>query len=236
MKRFLFILAITMATVFSVQAAHVSEAQARQIAGSFFSAKSLRAPSHGGQPTLQLAYTADREHFYIYDRGHSGFVVVAGDDRLPQVLGYSETGHFSATQVPPAMKYWMQEMNRQIAYLQEHDNVVAQVPFQHETAVDALMTTLWDQGTPFNDLCPTYTDNAGNIYIVLNNTTKGAAMFGPDGSFIGYYGANRVQPTAEIVGNYLTSLFTSEEKRARRTRNVPTGITSFGNWRMSMIC
>ena len=164
MKRLLFILAITMATVFSVQAAHVSEAQARQIAGSFFSAKSLRAPSHGGQPTLQLAYTADREHFYIYDRGHSGFVVVAGDDRLPQVLGYSETGHFSATQVPPAMKYWMQEMNRQIAYLQEHDNVVAQVPFQHETAVDALMTTLWDQGTPFNDLCPTYTDNAGNTF------------------------------------------------------------------------
>ncbi|MBR6069915.1 MAG: hypothetical protein IKP78_04925 [Ruminococcus sp.] len=70
-------------------------------------------------------------------------------------------------------------------------------------------------------------DKAGNVYIVLGNITTGAAMFDPEGEFIGFYGANRVQPTAEIVSNYFTSLFTSEEKRARRARNVPTGITSF---------
>ena len=70
-------------------------------------------------------------------------------------------------------------------------------------------------------------DKAGNVYIVLGNITTGAAMFDPEGEFIGFYGANRVQPTAEIVSNYVTSLFASEEKRARRTRNVPTGITSF---------
>lgn len=70
-------------------------------------------------------------------------------------------------------------------------------------------------------------DKAGNVYVVLNNITTGAAMFSPDGEFTGFYGANRVQPTAEIIGNYFTSLFTSEEKKARRARNVPTGITSF---------
>ena len=70
-------------------------------------------------------------------------------------------------------------------------------------------------------------DKAGNVYVVLGNITTGAAMFDPEGEFIGFYGANRVQPTAEIVGNYFTNLFTSEEKRARRARNVPTGITSF---------
>ncbi|MBP8594283.1 MAG: hypothetical protein KBI35_07695 [Ruminococcus sp.] len=70
-------------------------------------------------------------------------------------------------------------------------------------------------------------DKAGNVYVVLGNITTGAAMFDPEGEFTGFYGANRVQPTAEIVGNYITSLFTSEEKKARRRRNVPTGITSF---------
>ncbi|MBQ8961349.1 MAG: hypothetical protein IJ071_09095 [Ruminococcus sp.] len=70
-------------------------------------------------------------------------------------------------------------------------------------------------------------DKAGNVYVVLGNITTGAAMFDPQGEFTGFYGANRVQPTAEIVGNYITSLFTSEEKKARRKRNVPTGITSF---------
>ena len=70
-------------------------------------------------------------------------------------------------------------------------------------------------------------DKAGNVYIVLGNITTGAAMFDPEGEFTGFYGANRVQPTAEIIGNYFTSLFMSEEKKARRARNVPTGITSF---------
>ena len=70
-------------------------------------------------------------------------------------------------------------------------------------------------------------DKAGNVYVVLGNITTGAAMFAPDGSFTGFYGANRVQPTAEIISDHFTGLFISDEKRARRTRNIPSGITSF---------
>ena len=70
-------------------------------------------------------------------------------------------------------------------------------------------------------------DKAGNIYIVLGNITTGAAMFTPEGEFNGFYGANRVQPTSEIIGTYLRSLFMSEEKKSRSSRNIPTGITSF---------
>ena len=70
-------------------------------------------------------------------------------------------------------------------------------------------------------------DKAGNIYVVLNNITTGAAMFSPDGDFTGFYGANRVEPTAQIIRNYLTDIFVSDEKKSRRTRNIPTGITSF---------
>ena len=70
-------------------------------------------------------------------------------------------------------------------------------------------------------------DKAGNVYVVLGNITTGAAMFAPDGSFTGFYGANRVEPTAKIIGNYIKSIFMSDEKKAHRTRTVPTGITSF---------
>ena len=70
-------------------------------------------------------------------------------------------------------------------------------------------------------------DKAGNVYVVLMNITTGVAMFAPDGTFTGFYGANRVEPTAEIAGNYIKNLFMSEKKKARRARNVPTGITSF---------
>lgn len=70
-------------------------------------------------------------------------------------------------------------------------------------------------------------DKAGNIYVVLNNITTGAAMFSPDGEFTGFYGANRVQPTAEIISNYIKNIFRSDEKKAGMARSVPSGITGF---------
>jgi DNA-binding beta-propeller fold protein YncE len=70
-------------------------------------------------------------------------------------------------------------------------------------------------------------DKGGNVYVVLGNITTGAAMFAPNGSFSGFYGANRVEPTAQIIGNYIKSIFMSDEKKAHRTRTVPSGITSF---------
>lgn len=69
-------------------------------------------------------------------------------------------------------------------------------------------------------------DKAGNVYAVVSST-MGAAMFSPNGEFMGFYGANRVQPTSEIVGNYIKGFFMSEEKRLKRVRNIPSGITSF---------
>ncbi|MBQ6180301.1 MAG: hypothetical protein IJK31_01285 [Ruminococcus sp.] len=70
-------------------------------------------------------------------------------------------------------------------------------------------------------------DKAGNIYVVLNNITTGAAMFSPSGDFTGFYGANRVEPTAEIITNYIKNIFRSDEKKASMARNVPSGISGF---------
>ena len=50
-------------------------------------------------------------------------------------------------------------------------------------------------------------DKSGNIYTVLGNVTTGAAMFSPDGEFMGFSGANRVEATAKVVSNYFRSFF-----------------------------
>ncbi len=70
-------------------------------------------------------------------------------------------------------------------------------------------------------------DKAGNVYVVLGNITTGAAMFGADGSFMGYYGANTVEATSKVVADYFWKLISTEEMRSRQARTVPTGITSF---------
>ncbi len=70
-------------------------------------------------------------------------------------------------------------------------------------------------------------DKAGNVYIVLGNITTGAAMFNSDGEFQGYYGANTVEETAEVIANYFWKMISTEEMRSRTSRTVPSGITSF---------
>ncbi len=70
-------------------------------------------------------------------------------------------------------------------------------------------------------------DKAGNVYIVLTNITTGAAMFNNKGEFQGYYGANTVEQTSEVIANYFWKLISTEEMRSKTSRTVPSGITSF---------
>lgn len=160
MKRIFFFIAVAMALVCDVHAARVDEMAARQVADNFFSAKSTRLKAPGGpQSATRLVYTAEQERFYVFDRGvNSGFVVVAGDDRLPQVLAYGAESDFSQVSLPSNVQYWVDEMNRQIEYLQSHDGAVAYKPAPRATEVQPLMKSHWDQGAPYNDQCPTYND------------------------------------------------------------------------------
>jgi hypothetical protein len=161
MKRLFFLFAFATASII-IHAAHVSENDARQVADKFFSTKLQKSAIKGGPSTLRLACTAENGRFYVFDRGtKGGFVVVAGDDRLPQVLGYGDKGDFTASQLPPSVEYWMYEMNRQIAFLQEHNNVTVHHPAKRAEAVGPLLTTMWDQDWPYNIFCPTYTTSQG---------------------------------------------------------------------------
>ncbi|MCD7730835.1 MAG: hypothetical protein LUI05_05000 [Oscillospiraceae bacterium] len=70
-------------------------------------------------------------------------------------------------------------------------------------------------------------DKAGNVYVVVKSVTKGAVMFDSDGDFIGYYGANRVEQTAEVIANAFWNLISTEEQRSRTTKSTPIGFTNF---------
>lgn len=70
-------------------------------------------------------------------------------------------------------------------------------------------------------------DKAGNVYVVVRSVTKGSVMYDRDGEFLGFYGANRVEATAEIIMNAFWNTIASEAQRARMTRSTPVGFTNF---------
>ena len=70
-------------------------------------------------------------------------------------------------------------------------------------------------------------DSAGYVYIVVNNITSGAVMYNNSGEFMGFYGANRVKQTAEVISNYMWNLIATDEQRASRSKSVPIGFNNF---------
>lgn len=52
-------------------------------------------------------------------------------------------------------------------------------------------------------------------------------MFDANGKFLGYYGANRVEQTAEVLANAFWNLISTEEQRLRSTKSTPIGFSNF---------
>lgn len=65
-------------------------------------------------------------------------------------------------------------------------------------------------------------DNAYNVYVVIPSITNGMVQFSEDGSFNGFYGANRVETTAEVLQNAFYKLFMNREQMRARKRAVAT--------------
>ena len=67
-------------------------------------------------------------------------------------------------------------------------------------------------------------DNALNVYVVIKSITTGMVQFSSNGNFNGYYGANRVEKTAEVIANTFWKLVMSREQYRKMARSVAVEI------------
>ncbi len=99
---------------------------------------------------FSLAYRlADEVYVFATD---GGFVAVPGDDMAPAVLGYSDGDSFDADNMPPALEWWLKEYGRQIEAARA--NGVVKSLRSDRAAIEPMVKTLWNQDSPYNDLCP----------------------------------------------------------------------------------
>ncbi len=100
--------------------------------------------------------------YYVFNHADgNGFVIVSGDDMAAPILGYATHGSFSYDNMPDNLRTWMQLNER---YVQACGQRAAsqRAASQGTPIVQPLLGDIhWGQGTPYNDLCPTYTGRDG---------------------------------------------------------------------------
>lgn len=97
------------------------------------------------------------EGYTLMGYADGAFAVVANDDLLPAVLGCSLNGHTQGRN--DHFEWWLQAVDEAAAQIVKSGmQRKATVPdaTKYPTQVGPLMTTRWDQESPYNKLMPTY--------------------------------------------------------------------------------
>lgn len=169
------------------------------------------------------------DNFYIVDTGNNRIVVV--DSEFKSVIKILDTFKYedgTETTLKNPKGIFVSEDNETL-YIADNDNArVLRCDTQGNINLEITKPTseVFNQDLTFLPQ-KILADKAGNIYVVLNNVTSGAVMFDDMGEFTGYYGANRVEATSEVVANYFWNAILSDEARAKRRRSVPSGFSNF---------
>lgn len=101
----------------------------------------------------------DEATYYIFNREETpGFVIIAGDDSMPAIIGYSLKNSIDVDDMPDVLNDWLSEYDR---YVKEVRNGVKALPSRRSDAVEAgtpiigpYLKTQWNQYAPYNWLTP----------------------------------------------------------------------------------
>ena len=161
MRRFLLCAAVLFAAI-GLMAAPVDMRTAQIKAQNFVQQKlysgKFMAPITG---EMKLAHAEmnskmlDRAVYYIFN-SENGYVIVSGDDRAEEILGYGDAP-LDINTIPCNMKAWLATYKVQIEYLQANEGLVVEAPSinapAHIASVEPLLTALWDQEAPYWNDC-----------------------------------------------------------------------------------
>ena len=105
--------------------------------------------------------------YYVFPNGEGkGFTVVSGDDRLPEVVGYSDKGTYDEENLPSNYVGFMKAYEEMVGQLDNGDSrasasiaeakALRSSGYQQPAVAPLLGNIQWNQMTPYNNMCPKY--------------------------------------------------------------------------------
>lgn len=104
--------------------------------------------------------------YYVYNRPENGYIIVAGDDLVYPVIGYSFTSLYDSENLPPNFQLWMEDVAYGISVAVKENRISSErtrLAWEsyfngniHLRSLQSnyLLQTTWNQSTPFNLQCP----------------------------------------------------------------------------------
>ena len=116
-----------------------------------------RSRNIGASSLCQVPMDLPTATYYVFNVGNNGgYVIAAGDDCVPAILGYADEGCVNIDNIPCNMQSWLDEYARQIQLMQEKGLSASRVPGKSPLmpAISPLLTSQWNQTYPYNMYCP----------------------------------------------------------------------------------
>ena len=173
MKRFTLIVALVLMVAMPTFAERVTSETALKVATTFLNNNGAKS-----NQLTDLSKEAGFKNLYIFN-GNPGFVVMAADDCVQPILGYSLTDIFDAKDMPENLRWWLQGYSDEIQSAidnktratSETAKMWKDLAEGNSKAGKATMTvapliqTKWNQNKYYNDLCPAVSDGPnGHAY------------------------------------------------------------------------
>lgn len=189
-------------------------------------------------------FLSPNEEFYIVDTGNNRIIRTDLDFNLVACYKYfpgSTTKHYVTDEAGNEMEVDADELKSPYGIFVDADDVMYIADRDNQRIIKCVGETkttariLYEYYRPETALYESQSfyctkvlvDAAKNVYVICPAVNKGAIMFSDSGSFIGYYGANRVEVTAEVIRNKLWRKIASEQQIASLTKSTPVEYANF---------
>ena len=153
----LFLLVLLTSTL-SLSAQRVTKDAATQKAMAFLTQLNRKAAAARStiSKTPQLVLANNSDELYVFnDKANGGYVVISGEERMPDVLAYSYDGLFDEDGMPCNMQAWLDNYAEQVKYLRTHPEAnMKKKSLAERRNIGPLLTCWFHQGTPYNNNCP----------------------------------------------------------------------------------
>ena len=160
---------------------------------------------------------AMQSNFYIFNANNNkGYVIVSGDDRTTQILGYSDNGNFDPDNVPVNMQEWLDYYAQQISSL-DMLGVTGQnftTPNPTRNSISPLITSHWDQAGPYWNHCPEFMDIDENGDTVGELAYTGCVATSM-AQIMNYY--KHPMRCSQLIPSYIVTFYWHEEYGAFET-------------------